>query len=403
MVLQLSLFIRSLYSGLDRYTANLISVGLICAVVLSLSFILYLVTKYFIIKMIKKRVKENRSPWAKLLLDYSLFTKISYSIPLTASYSLLYMLDSQDVPIADFIFRIVEKILSSLIILNTNIIIIALLNVAGDFYQHTVSLTKNHPIKSYIQVAKIISWMFTIILFISNLGGTSPLSMLTGLGALSAVFMMVFKDSILGFVSSIHVSVYDIVRIGDWISLKADDIDGIVIDISLNVVKIRSFDNSVITIPTQTLVEKGVINWREMQESGGRRIRKSINLDMTYIKFCDTQTLQKLSQIELLASAINIANADKGVSKTMNPLTNLALYRQYVSQYLQARGDIHNKSTTLPLIVRALQPGAQGLPLEIYAFTTTTDLIQYERIQSEIVEHIVAILPVFNLKTYTRG
>jgi miniconductance mechanosensitive channel len=397
MIEPLSILIAA--SGFGARTANLMAIGIICLAMLLSAALFYIITKYYVTRIIKKKL--SNFPWAKLLLKHDFFTKLSYSVPLVMGYSMLYMLDSQDFPVADLIFRIAEKILSSLIILNLTMIAAILLNVAGDFYQDIIVLTKDKPIKSYVQVAKIILWMVSTFMLISNLCGISPLSMLTGLGAISAVLMLVFRDIILGFISSITISAYDIVRIGDRVTFKNYDIDGIVIDIALNVVRIKGSDNTIATIPTQGLIDKGVINWREMEKSGGRRIQKSLHIDMSVIRFCDKQLLDKISKIPLLSPKVKqLLKSSKGAEKGEFTETNMSLYREYVHHYLQTREDLH-ANTTFPLLVRVLQPTPQGLPLEIYTFTTITEWSEHERIQAEIMEHLVAVLTFFELKVHT--
>jgi miniconductance mechanosensitive channel len=271
--------------------------------------------------------------------------------------------------------------------------VIKLFTVADDLYNRFFLIAKDLPIKTYLQVASMICWLISLILIISTLGDKSPVSMLTGLGAISAVLMFTFKDSILGLVSSIQVSAYEIARIGDWITIGSKDIDGEVIDISLNIVKVRKFDKTIVSFPTQELMQQSVTNWRGMVDSGGRRIKRSIYIDANYIKFCDQKLLNDLLNKELRNPSINTQNQE-----ILH--TNLGLYREYIKSYLSTRQDIFCDGFTF--LIRQLESTSEGLPLEIYAFTKTTNWVEYEEIQANIIEHLIAILPSFQLKIFQK-
>ena len=272
--------------------------------------------------------------------------------------------------------------------------------------QHTT--IRHQPIRSYIQIIKIILVGLGAIFAISIIVDKSPWLLLTGLGALSAVLLLIFKDTITGFVANIQVSAYDMVRIGDWITIPQYHVDGDVMDISVNTVKIRNFDKTVLTIPTNALIQSGVQNWRGMTESGGRRIKRAIHLDINTIRFCDETLLERLRNIQLLTKIIDKKLDDIRLSNkkhnidTKNPingrkLTNIGLFRYYIEAYLKSLSTIN---FSLTFLVRQLAPTETGLPLELYIFTNDTNWVRYEAIQADIFDHLLAALPIFELKIY---
>jgi miniconductance mechanosensitive channel len=225
---------------------------------------------------------------------------------------------------------------------------------------------------------------------------------------LAAVLMLVFKDSILGFIAGIQLSANNMVRIGDWISMPGNNADGTIIEITLNTVKVKNWDQTISTIPIYSLVSDSFINWRGMEESGGRRIKRSISIDMKSVKFCTEKMLDKLKKIQLIIDYINDKqkeikefnkkhNVDESVSVNGRRLTNVGVFRKYVEEYLKQHPKIHNDMTFL---VRQLQPTEKGLPVEIYVFSNDQKWANYEAIQSDIFDHILAIIPEFELKIF---
>ena len=267
---------------------------------------------------------------------------------------------------------------------------------------------RDKPLESYAQVIKIVLYCIAFIVLFSILTGQNPAHILTGLGALSAVLMLVFKDPILGFVASIQVSANDMVRIGDWITMPKYDADGDVFEISLTTVKIRNFDKTITTIPPYSLVSESFQNWRGMEETGGRRLKRSVFVKQSTIRFMKDEELKELERIGLIADYIRSRseeideyNMQKGVDKSLSingrNLTNMGLYRQYIKNYLKSHPGVHKD---LLLIVRQLQPTSKGLPLELYFFTSTTAWIQYEDIVSDVFDHVTAAAQYFDLQLY---
>jgi miniconductance mechanosensitive channel len=254
----------------------------------------------------------------------------------------------------------------------------------------------------------IIVYVIGGIIMIGTLTGQSMLELMAGVGAMTAVLLLIFKDTILSFVASIQITSYDLVKVGDWIEVPALGVDGDVMDLSLHTVKIRNFDKTISTLPTNKLVEVSFKNWRGMQETGGRRIKRSIHIDTSSIKFCDEAMLNRFKKFELLSDYIDEklkeiekdnANRDIDSSELINGrrLTNVGTFRAYLKLYLKNHNDIHKGLTFL---IRQLSPGAEGLPIEIYVFTTTTAWIKYEDIQADIFDHIFAVIPEFELNAF---
>jgi miniconductance mechanosensitive channel len=267
---------------------------------------------------------------------------------------------------------------------------------------------RDKPLESYAQVVKIVLYCIGFIILFSILTGQNPAHILTGLGALSAVLMLVFKDPILGFVASIQVSANDMVRIGDWITMPKYDADGDVFEISLTTVKIRNFDKTVTTIPPYSLVSESFQNWRGMVETGGRRLKRSVFVKQSTIRFLKDEELKELERIGLITGYIrtrseeineyNQANgADKSLSINGRNLTNMGLYRQYILSYLKNHPQVHKE---LLILVRQLQPTSKGLPLELYFFTATTEWLKYEDICSDVMDHVTAAAKYFDLQLY---
>lgn len=283
----------------------------------------------------------------------------------------------------------------------------ALLNAFDTIYR-SFEVSKSRPIKGYIQVAKIVLYIIGGIVVISSLIGQNPLIILSGLGALSAVLMLVFKDSILGLVAGVQLSSNDMVRVGDWIEMPKYNADGDVIDITLNTVKVMNFDKTVTMIPSYALISDSFKNWRGMQLSGGRRIKRSVYIDTSSISFCTKEMIEEFQKIHYLTDyvstrldEINAYNMEHQINTESKvngrQLTNIGVFRVYIHQYLRKHPKIHKDMT---LIVRQLAPGEYGLPLEIYAFSNGTDWEAYESIQADIFDHIFAVVPTFGLRAF---
>ena len=283
-----------------------------------------------------------------------------------------------------------------------------LLNALSDIYAETYADAGNRPIKGYLQVISLFLYVTAGIVVISILADRSPVVFLSGLGALTAVLMLVFRDTILSLVASVRIMSNDMIRIGDWVEMPQADADGDVIDIALHTVKIQNWDKTISTIPTHKFISESFKNWRGMSESGGRRIKRAIHLDMNSIHFLSDEEVARLSRFEFLhdylqakRSELEVANAREvpgdDLITDQRRLTNVGTFRAYVRHYLCNHPTIHQEMT---LLVRQLRAGPQGLPLEIYCFSNDTDWENYEGLQADIFDHLIASLPEFGLQAF---
>jgi miniconductance mechanosensitive channel len=302
---------------------------------------------------------------------------------------------------------VVGNVVSASIILFAAMAIGEALGLANQLYERRPE-SANRPIKGYVQVLKILLYAGAAILIVAALMEQSPLLLLSGLGAMAAVLMLVFKDTILSLVASVQLTSNDMLRVGDWIEMPQLNADGDVIDIALHTIKVQNWDKTITTIPTHRLIAESFKNWRGMAESGGRRIKRALLLDQNCIRFLSTGERRELGRIALIRDYLdrkqdelgewNARLGDAGREPAnARRVTNIGTFRAYVVAYLRARTDIADGMT---LIVRQLAPTPQGLPLEIYCFTGTTAWSDYEDIQSDIFDHLLAILPAFHLRPF---
>jgi miniconductance mechanosensitive channel len=342
-------------------------------------------------------IKRSRTKWDDSLMEHHVFTRLSHLAPVIVIHYSAHLFP----PIQTFIQRLslVYMILVGFLIAN------GFLSAAVDIY-NTFDVSRHRPIKGYVQIARIIVSVLAIIVGLATLLGQQPWILLSGLGAMTAVLILVFKDSILGLMASIQLSAYDLVRIGDWIESSKHEVDGTVVDITLHTVKVQNADKTITTVPAYYLVTDTFRNWRSVSEGAGRRIARSINIDMTSIKFCSAEMLNRFGKIELTADYIRSGRAvpaspterDSGDPAAMlngAALSNIAVFRAYVTAYLRHHERI-NKDMTL--LVRHLEPTPYGLPLEIYVFTTDKEFVAFETVQTELFDHILAALPLFDLR-----
>ncbi len=311
---------------------------------------------------------------------------------------------------------VIKNVAVAVTILHTIRIITAMLDAVQIYYSNSVlnSTESTRPIKSYLQLGKILIIGLGSIIIVAALIDRSPAILLSGLGAMSAVLLIVFKDTLVSFTAGIQLTTNDMLRVGDWIEMPELGADGDVVDIALHTVKVQNFDKTITSIPTWRLMSYSFKNWRGMSESGGRRIKRTILIDATSVKFIEKHDVDELKNISLINSYLNekstmIEDSNKQLaeksqdffSKPVNHrrLTNLGTFRAYVNFYLLNHKKIHTDMTRL---VRMLKPDSEGIPLEIYCFTSTTDWIEYENIQSDVFEHLLAILPEFGLRTFQK-
>ena len=309
--------------------------------------------------------------------------------------------------IPDVIDTIIQNIANAFIVLTVALAANDALTVANSVYLKRPN-AHLRPIKGYLQVTKIVVAIIATILIIATLVDRSPVILLSGVGAMAAVLMLIFQDTILSLVASIQINSNDIVRVGDWIEMPQLHADGDVIDVALHTVKVQNWDKTITTIPTKKLISESFKNWRGMHESGGRRIKRTLYVDQNSIHFVATDTLQKMQSFGLLKDFIhkksielnewNQKLAEKGLEQVnARRMTNIGNFRAYVELYLRNHQNIHQNMT---LLVRQLNPTPNGLPIEIYCFTKTTKWAEYESIQSDIFDHLFAIINHFELRVF---
>ena len=372
--------------------ATLIIVASITLVVIVINFI----TKKIILSFFKRIAKSTSSSFDDLLIKNKVPGLLSY-IP--SLFFLFWIIPSY----SNTLYLLIEAFTVILFILTVR----AILNTVKDYFKSSDSL-KHIPVDSYIQVIMIFIWFVGIILILSVLTGREVGTFLASLGALSAIIILVFRDTILGFVSSIQITVNDTVRIGDWITMKGSNADGNVIEVNLSTVKVQNFDNTITTIPTYKLVSDSFINWRGMSESDGRRIKRSLLIKPSSIKFLDDEEIESLKKIHLLSDyikkihkEIKSYNSSNQVDKSMlingRNLTNLGIFREYVQRYLKEHPDTNDNLT---MMCRQLQPTAQGIPIQIYAFSKDKEWTKYEALTSDIFDHLLSSVKYFNLECF---
>ena len=302
---------------------------------------------------------------------------------------------------------VIQNVANAFIVLTVALALSNALEIVNTVYQKRED-AKLRPIKGYIQVAKIIVYLLAAILVIAALVDRSPVILLSGLGAMAAVLMLIFQDTILSLVASMQITSNDLVRVGDWIEMPQLNADGDVIDVALHTVKVQNWDKTITTIPTKRLISESFINWRGMQESGGRRIKRSILIDQNSVRVLDTEFLDKLRSFTILTRYLDQKTAEleiwnKRLTEQGFPevnarrVTNLGTFRAYVEQYLRNHPRIHQEMT---LLVRQLDPTPEGLPLQVYCFTKTIAWSEYESIQADIFDHLLAIIDQFDLRVF---
>ena len=382
-------FTKSILSG-QWYTSYLL-IGMLCLVA-------YFITSRILLRTVSHLFKKTSTKFDDILIEERVFSKLPFLVPLVILYNskdLLYWNNLLD--------RVILSTIALIFLYSLN----ALINALNEMFKLT-ELSKKFSIKSYTQIGKLLINIFGIIVVIAVLTGNSPVYLLSGLGALTAVLILVFKDTILSLVSSVQISSNDLFKVGDWVEAPQFGADGDVIDIALHSVKIQNWDKTISVIPTNKLIDSSFKNWRGMAESGGRRIKRSINIDMSSIKFCTNEMIDRYSKYNVIANYIKVKleevqrfNIENNITDESlingRSLTNIGTFRAYIEGYLRNHNKIHDEMTFL---VRQLSPSANGLPIEIYVFSNDTDWLNYEKIQADIFDHLLAVVSEFELKVF---
>lgn len=369
----------------------------------ALAYLIYVVFRLILVTAMILIARKTKTNFDDLLVSNRTAKYIAHLIPF------LFIYKSVPVILENYVYweSIFGKMVGIYIILLSLWIVRSVLKAIRDYLKEQPKFS-DKPIDSYIQVIMIVLWIFGIGVIISQIFDIKTSSLLGTLGAISAIVILIFRDTILGFVASVQVSMNDMVRIGDWITFDKFGADGDVIEINLATVKVRNFDNTTTTIPTYSLISDSFRNWRGMLDSKGRRIKRHILIKAKSIRFLNEEDLQRMKSIQLVSNYIDVRqdeinrynktyNVDKSLSINGRNMTNFGLFRKYITQYLENYPGLNKE---MILLCRQLQPTAHGIPLEIYAFSKDQRFVQYEYIMSDIFDHIIASISYFDLEIY---
>ena len=388
--------------GVSPDTAILIDEAIAFTLILLMAFAADALCRKVLLKVIARIVKQTKATWDDILFDHSVLVHLSRMVAPVIIYLCIPVAFAGSTAMA-----FIQRLCLIFIIVTFLSFVNSFLKAAYSVYSEMESL-RGKPLKGLLQTLQVLLWFIGGIVVVSILIGKSPLALLAGLGASAAILMLVFKDSIMGVVSGVQLSANDMLRVGDWITMPKYGANGYVIEVTLNTVKVRNFDNTITTIPPYLLVSDSFQNWRGMRESGGRRVKRSINIDMTSVRFCTPEMLEKFRKISLLKDYIDRTEEVVRVYNEENHIdnevlvngrrqTNLGVFRAYLTAYLKSLPVVN---TELNCMVRHLQPTDHGLPVELYFFSNVKDWIPYEAVQADVFDHVLAIIPEFGLRVF---
>lgn len=396
-----NLILQSL--GLNPNMADKLDRFVILLVIALFAFITDIVVRKILVGIVYNIVKKTKNKWDDLFLDKKLLNDLALFAPAVLVYALLPLAFQQEPDILFWSRKFILVFMSILLIITINTSIGIVQKIA-----EVSQRLKGKTLNGFFQILKIIVSFTGTIIIVSIIIDKSPTTLFAGLGASAAVLMLVFKDTIVGFVSGILLSSNKMLRVGDWITCKKHNVNGVVIEISLNTVKIRNFDNTIITMPPYSLVSDSFQNWRNMQENGARRIMRSINIDMHSIKFCTREMIEKYRKISLIKDYIdsqekqlyeyNLQNdIDDSVMVNGMRLTNIGVFRAYLQRYIENQPTIDKNQIYM---IRQMEPTENGLPIQIYFFTTKFQWVAYEGVMADVFDHIIAVIPEFDLNVF---
>lgn len=400
-------FIHSLVvdsSGLEGQPAMFVAAAVSFVAMLALAWLVDQVTKRVLLAGVKAVIRRSGAGWDDVLVEYGIFRRLAHLAPACVIWLLTPLVLPAE---AAAIGRLVRGVALVVLIIGATVVLNALISAAREIYRRRQGDSRV-PTGGVVQLLKTLLYLLAAILLVSAVSGQTPLYLLSGLGALTAVLIIVFRDPLLGLVGGLHLTTNDMVRVGDWIEMPKYGADGSVADISLTSVKVQNWDKTISTVPTYSLISDSFKNWRGMEESGGRRIKRSIHIDMTSVHFVDAEMLDRLLRVQLLREYIARKRAELAEFNKVNEvddvslvngrrLTNLGILRAYLQAYLKAHPKIHNEMT---LLVRQLAPGPEGIPIEIYVFSNDQEWNNYESIQADIFDHLLAVIPEFELRVF---
>lgn len=390
--------------GFPSVTAHPIAVTLLFFLILVVAIIADTLVRKIFLRFVQRWIHKSSFKWDDLLVKSNFFSRICWFVPI----SIFSVTIESFLPHNSALYLLAHRLVMSGFVIISVLSISALLNSANEI-NRLLSKNRRSILQGYIDVGKIIAYVLSVIFLISIFTGKSPWGILSILGGLTAITMLVFKDSILGFVASLQLTTTDMIRIGDWIEMPKYGADGDIISMSIHTVKVQNWDKTITTIPTYALVSSSFKNWRGMSESGGRRIKRAITIDIHSIRFCSEEMLEKFSNIDILKdylqrkkkeiSKYNEDNPEIDINIALNSRrqTNIGIFRAYIFAYLKNNINLHERMTFL---VRQLPPSDHGLPLEIYVFSKDQAWADYEAIQADIFDHLLAAAPEFSLRVF---
>ncbi|OOG82731.1 mechanosensitive ion channel protein MscS [Pseudomonas sp. A25(2017)] len=398
---QLWVNIQDLWGALDQHP--ILHSGIALMLLLVIALVLGRVARYLILHAAKLLGRQPALNWVNDLRQNKVFHRLAQMTPSLIIQFGLHLVPELSKTSMIFLGNVALAFTILFMVLSLS----ALLSTMLDVYARTEH-ARTRSIKGYVQLTKMVLYVFGAIIIVATLIDRSPLLLLSGLGAMSAVILLVYKDTLLSFVASVQLTSNDMLRVGDWIEMPQVGADGDVVDITLHTVKVQNFDKTIVSIPTWRLMSESFKNWRGMQQSGGRRIKRSLFIDASGVRFLHDEEEQRLTQVRLLTDYIGRKQAElkawneaqgnvAAMSANRRRMTNLGTFRAYALAYLKSHPEIQPNMTCM---VRQMQTTAQGIPLEIYCFTRTTAWADYERIQGDIFDYLLAVMPEFGLNLY---
>jgi miniconductance mechanosensitive channel len=373
------------------------------AILVLAALLVQAVARFLIVRVVRIVVQRTANRWDDALLAHRVFHRAARVLPyLVIQFGIGLVPDLPPKAVL-----VIANVALATTLLYATLAVAGILDAAQTVYAQSEH-ARTRSIKGYVQLGKIALYVVAAIAIVATIIDRSPWLLLSGLGAMSAVLLLVFKDTIMSFVASVQLTSNDMLRVGDWIEMPQVGADGDVVDIALHTVKVQNWDKTITTIPTWRMISESFRNWRGMQQSGGRRIKRTLCIDAGSVGFLDEREIARLSKLHLLAPYLNekqraLADANAalgvaaGVPANTRRLTNIGTFRAYALAYLKAHPNIHEGMTCM---VRSLAPSATGIPVELYCFTNTTVWAEYERVQGDVFDHLLAILPEFGLRMY---
>ena len=390
--------------GFSVETADVWDRWVVLGFIVAIAFVSDFVCRQLLLRVVKRIVARTKATWDDILFEDRVLRRLCHIVPPVLIYFLLPLAFPPESGMVAFVLKLLLIYVIAVVLRFVNAFLKALHDVADQKEE-----LQGKPLKGLMQTGQVIAFFVCIILIISILIDKSPARLLAGLGASAAILMLVFKDSIMGLVSGIQLTANDMLHVGDWISMSKYGVNGRVTEVTLNTVKVRNWDNTIVTVPPYLLISDSFQNWRPMQDSGGRRVMRSVTIDMNSVRFCTPEMLDRFRKIRLLKDYIDEterliaeSNEQAGVENDPEPVnglhqTNLGVFRAYLERYLRSLAGINQE---MMLMVRQLQPTEKGLPVELYFFSKVTEWTVYEKVQADVFDHVLAVIPEFGLRVF---